>query len=129
MLKDGRSYLKINSNGHTSEKATTSQLFQSLTSNMKEDRNIYRVQKGENYSLYTKNGKKHNLNGPALTIESDEYYYVKGERYTWSQWTDYVALYASYEESPDIERECFVKASNSPDGIYVEMNTKICNTD
>ena len=93
------------------------------------NRDVYRVQSGENYSLYTKNGKKHNLSGPALVIESDNYYYVKGERYTWSQWTDYVALYASYEESPDIERECFVKASNSPDGIYVEMNTKICNTD
>ena len=129
MLKDGRSYLKINSNGHTSEKATTSQLFQSLTSNMKKNRNIYRVQRGENYSLYTKNCKKHNLNGPALTIESDEYYYVKGQRFTWSQWTDYISLYASYEESPDIERECFCKASDSSDGIYVQMNTKICNTD
>ena len=100
-----------------------------LTRLQAKDRDVYRVQSGENYKLYTKNGKKHNLNGPALMIESDEYYYVKGERFTWSQWTDYASLYVPCKESPDTERECFAKASNSPDGIYVEMNIKICNTD
>jgi hypothetical protein len=85
----------------------------------KKEKDIYRVQRGENYSLYTKNGKKHNLTGPALTIGSDEYYYVKGECYTWNQWSDYVAAYTAYEASGDVEKESFAKASDSPDGIYV----------
>ena len=95
-----------------------------LTRLQAKNRDVYRVQSGENYKLYTKNGKKHNLNGPALMIESDEYYYIKGERFTWSQWTDYVALYAAYEESPDIERECFVKASDSSDGIFIKVKSE-----
>jgi len=88
------------------------------------NRDVFRVQSGENYSLYTKNGKKHNLSGPALVIESDNYYYVKGERYTWSQWTDYVTLYTAYEEDPAVEKECFVKASDSSDGIFIKVKSE-----
>ncbi len=81
---------------------------------------VYRVQSGDNYTLYTKNGKKHNLNGPALKIEEDEWYYVKGEKFTWSQWTDYVALYTAYEKGPDVEKVCFEKAADSTDGIFID---------
>ena len=88
---------------------------------MTKNRDIYRVQSGGNYSLYTKNSVKHNLNGPALKIDDDEWYYVNGESYTWSQWTDYVALYTSYEEDPVVEKECFAKASDSSDGIFVKV--------
>lgn len=85
------------------------------------DKNIYRVQKGENYSLYTKNGAKHNLNGPALVIGEDEHFYVEGKKYTQTQWTDYVSAYTAYEKSPSLEKDCFMKAIDSPDGIYVEV--------
>lgn len=86
---------------------------------MTKNRDIYRVQEGDNFSLYTKNGKKHNLNGPALTIGDEEWYYVNGESYTWSQWTDHVALHKSYDEDPLFEKERFTKASDSPDGIFI----------
>ena len=85
------------------------------------NKHVYRVQSGANYTLYTKNGKKHNLNGPALKIEEDEWFYVKGENFTWNQWTDYVALYTAYEESPSIEKGYFAKASESSDGIYITV--------
>lgn len=87
---------------------------------VKKDRDVYRVQKGENYSLYTKNGKKHNLNGPALVIGEDEHFYVEGEEFTYTQWTDYVSSYTAYEKSPSIEKNCFINAIDSPDGIYVD---------
>ena len=52
---------------------------------MTKNRDIYRVQEGDTFSLYTKNGKKHNLSDPALTIGNEEWYYVNGESYTWGQ--------------------------------------------
>ena len=88
---------------------------------MTKNKDVYRVQKGENYSLYTKNGEKHNLNGPALTIGKDEWYYVNGEKYTWSEWTDHSSLYEVYGADPLFEKEQFAKAEDSPDGIYVAI--------
>lgn len=83
-------------------------------------KDIYRVQHGESYSLYTKNGKKHNLSGPALKINEDEWYYVKGESFTYSQWSDYVSLFNEFEKQEfDTEKECFSKAQNSSDGIHI----------
>ncbi len=86
-----------------------------------EKKDVYRVQKGANYTLYTKNGKKHNLNGPALKIEEDEWFYVKGEKFTLSQWTNYVSLYKAYEGCPSTEKDYFMKASESSDGIYIQV--------
>lgn len=88
---------------------------------MTKNKDVYRVQSGGNYSLYTKNGVKHNLNEPALKIDDDEWYYVNGESYTWTQWTDYVMAYAAYEKEPKEEKECFAKASDSPDGIFIKI--------
>lgn len=86
-------------------------------------KDIYRVQKGANYSLYTKNGDKHNLNGPALKIDKDEWYYIKGESYTWSQWSDYVSLFHGFEEYQfDKEKDHFDKAEKSSDGISIDFN-------
>lgn len=88
---------------------------------MTKEKDVYRVQKGENYNLYTKNGKKHNLNGPALTIGEEEWYYVNGENYTCAQWSNYVTLYNSYEKDSLEEEYNFAKAADSPDGIFIEI--------
>lgn len=87
----------------------------------KKNRDIYRVQRGDSYSLFMKNGLKHNLSGPALTIKEHEWYYVKGEKFTYNQWTGYVALHTAYEKSPDVEKACFEKAADSFNGIFVDM--------
>lgn len=96
-------------------------------------KHIYRVQKGQNYSLFTKNGLKHNLSGPALVIGDDKYYYVHGESYTYSQWIDFIKCYRAYERIGSIEDEMsfFDEAANSPDGIYIhslERNSDIIKT-
>ena len=67
---------------------------------MPKNKDIYRVQKGCNYSLFMKNGLKHNLSGPALMIADSEYYYVDGQPYTADEWVNYVSVYTAYEKSP-----------------------------
>lgn len=89
-------------------------------------KHIYRVQKGQNYSLFTKDGHKHNLSGPALVIGGDKYYYVNGESYTHSQWTDFIKCFRAYERIGSIEDEesFFEEAASSPDGIYIHALEK-----
>ena len=92
---------------------------------IKKEKDIYRVQKGNNYSLYTKNGVKHNLNGPALIIDGDEWYYIKGVNYTWTQWTDYVSLFHGFEKQQfDIEKKQFELAEETYDGISIDLKEK-----
>ena len=81
---------------------------------------IYRAQGGDSYSLFTKNGLKHNLCGPALKIGDTEYYYVDGISYTADEWTNYVSAYTAYERSPIVEKELYDKALSSADGIHVD---------
>jgi len=95
---------------------------------IKKEKDIYRVQKGNNYSLYTKNGVKHNLSGPALKIDEDEWYYIKGQSYSWSQWTDYVSLFQSFEKPQfDTEKDQFALAEESSDGISIDLKEKSHN--
>ncbi len=84
---------------------------------MKKD--IYRVQIKPSYSVYTKNGSNHRIHGPALTIGTDEYFYINGKRLTLSGHEDYVRSYFVHHECFSLEKECFQKALNSPDGIFV----------
>ena len=89
--------------------------------------NIYRVQRHSNYTIYTKNGLKHRVHGPALTIGDMEYYYVNGTHYTRDEHKTYTSLHNSYSNAPiytsmgvDIKEEelYYLMASESPTSIY-----------
>ena len=88
---------------------------------------VYRVQRHSNYTIYTKNGLKHRVHGPALTIGDMEYYYVNGSIYTKAQHNTYKSLHKSYSNAPiytsmgvDIQEEelYYLMASESPTSIY-----------
>ena len=99
---------------------------------MKERKDIYRVMRSNYYSLFMKNGLKHNLNGPALTIGSADgdvtkYYYVNGEEFTYDQWTKYVDLYTSYTGDPQEDQYKYNQALASTTGIYVDVD--VCKSE
>ena len=99
--------------------------------NVKVDREspgtIYRVQRYDHYTIYTKNGEKHRVNGPAMTIGDKEWFYIDGYLKTPSQHRLYKELYNNYENDPvytsmgvDIKQEelYYLMASESPTSIY-----------
>ena len=87
---------------------------------MNKNKDVYRVQSNETYTLYTKNGVKHSVNGPALTIGTDsKWYYIDGKSFTEEEHTRYIELYKAYEGDPLDEAICFNKASTSSDGIFI----------
>jgi hypothetical protein len=59
----------------------------------------WRIQGNDTYTMFTRNGKKHNVMGPALIIGLDEYYYVNGKEFSYTQWTDYTSGLKAYEPS------------------------------
>lgn len=92
-----------------------------------ETHNVYRVQRHSNYTIYTRNGLKHRVHGPALTIGDMEYYYINGTIYTKAQHKTYRELHNSYSNAPiytsmgvDIKEEelYYLMASESPTSIY-----------
>lgn len=87
----------------------------------KKEQDIYRVQSNDTYTLYTRNGVKHNVNGPALIIGGTEWYYINGESFTKDMHTRYIDLYKAYEGDPAVEDALYTKASTSTDGIYVDV--------
>ena len=63
------------------------------TETLTESNNVYRVQRHSNYTIYTKNGLKHRVHGPALIIGDMEYYYVNGSIYTKEQHNTYKSVF------------------------------------
>lgn len=88
---------------------------------MKKNRDIYRVQKGDNFSLYTKNGLNHNINGPALNINKEEYFYINGESLTCKGWDKRISEYIAKGADPLVEKSNYDNAMKSSDGIYVHI--------
>ena len=88
---------------------------------------IYRVQRYGHYTIYTKNGEKHRVNGPAMTIGDKEWFYINGLIKTPDEHKLYKELYNNYENDPiytsmgvDIKAEelYYLMASESPTSIY-----------
>ena len=94
---------------------------------LKSPSTIYRVQRYGNYTIYTKNGQKHRVNGPAMTIGDKEWFYIDGYLKTPDEHKLYKSLYNNYENDPiytsmgvDIKQEelYYLMASESPTSIY-----------
>ena len=94
---------------------------------------IYRVQRYDHYTIYTKNGFKHRVNGPAMTIGDKEWFYINGYLKTPKEHATYKELYNNYENDPvytsmgvDIKQEelYYLMASESPTSIYTVTGTK-----
>lgn len=89
--------------------------------------NIYRVQRYGNYTIYTKNGQKHRVHGPAMTIGDKEWFYINGYLKTPDEHKTYKSLHNSYSNAPiytsmgvDIKEEelYYLMAKESPTSIY-----------
>ena len=82
---------------------------------------IYRVQRYDHYTIYTKNGFKHRVNGPAMTIGDKEWFYINGYLKTPKEHALYKELYNNYDEDAPstIEDGYYTKASESPTSIYI----------
>ena len=105
--------------------------------NVKVDREspgtIYRVQRYDHYTIYTKNGEKHRVNGPAMTIGDKEWFYIDGLLKTPKEHKLYKELYNNYANDPtyytsttgDITQEelYYQMASESPTSIYTTTTT------
>ena len=105
--------------------------------NVKVDREspgtIYRVQRYDHYTIYTKNGEKHRVNGPAMTIGDKEWFYIDGLLKTPKEHKLYKELYNNYANDPtyytsttgDITQEelYYQMASESPTSIYTTTAT------
>ena len=88
---------------------------------------IYRVQRYGHYTIYTKDGMKHRVNGPAMTIGDKEWFYIDGFLKTPNQHRLYKELYNNYENDPvytsmgvDIKQEelYYLMAMESTTSIY-----------
>ena len=81
---------------------------------------IYRVQKTSTHTLYTKDGKKHRLNGPAMIAGDKEWFYINGYIKTPKEHALYKELYNNYDTNApsSIEETYYSKASESPTSIY-----------
>ncbi len=94
---------------------------------LKSPSTIYRVQRYGHYTIYTKNGQKHRVNGPAMTIGDKEWFYIDGLIKTPKEHKLYKELYNNYENDPiytsmgvEIKQEelYYLMASESPTSIY-----------
>ena len=100
---------------------------------LKSPSTIYRVQRYDHYTIYTKNGQKHRVNGPAMTIGDKEWFYINGYLKTPKEHATYKELYNNYENDPtyttsgvDIKQEelYYLMASESATSIYTVTGTK-----
>ena len=91
------------------------------------DQDVYRVQRYDHYTIYTKNGMKHRVHGPALSIGDKEWFYINGYLKTPDEHATYRSLHNSYSNAPiytsmgvDIKEEelYYLMASESPTSIY-----------
>ena len=99
---------------------------------LKSPSTIYRVQRYGNYTIYTKDGMKHRVNGPAMTIGDKEWFYIDGYLKTPNEHKTYKSLYNNYENDPvytsmgvDIKQEelYYLMAKESPTSIYTTRVT------
>ena len=97
------------------------------TEDLKSPTTIYRVQRYGHYTIYTKDGMKHRVNGPAMTIGDKEWFYIDGYLKTPEEHKLYKELYNNYEGDPiytssgvDIKQEelYYLMASESSTSIY-----------
>jgi len=102
------------------------------TEDLKSPSTIYRVQRYDHYTIYTKDGMKHRVNGPAMTIGDKEWFYINGYLKTPKEHATYKELYNNYENDPiytsmgvDIKAEelYYLMASESPNSIYTLSDT------
>lgn len=84
---------------------------------------IYRVQNQDTYTLYTKNGLKHRIDGPALIIDDHNYYYINGEHLTMGEHANWCETHMSYDRQTGTEEEYYDLAMQSSDGIYVNLSS------
>ena len=78
---------------------------------------IYRVQKTSTHTMYTKDGMKHRVEGPAMIAGDKEWYYIDGYLKTPNQHTLYRQLLSSYSTYTN-EETYYDAASTSTTGIY-----------
>jgi hypothetical protein len=62
---------------------------------------IYRVTVADTYTIYTKNGQKHRVNGPALSIGGKDWYYIEGTPVTSEEHATYRELNEAYGDETD----------------------------
>ena len=78
---------------------------------------IYRVQKTTTHTMYTKDGLKHRVEGPAMIAGDKEWFYIDGYLKTPKQHALYRELLNNYGPSSK-EEAYYSKASESPTSIY-----------
>lgn len=95
--------------------------------NNNEPNYTWRVQGNEHYTLYTRNGLKHSIVGPAVTIGTDKYYYINGEPLDYNQWYNYTTGVHAYESSYYTrEVEAWSKFKDGEHGIYTDGPSTVC---
>lgn len=85
------------------------------------DSYIWRIQREDTYTIYTRDGRKHSILGPAVTIGTDKYYYINGELLTYTQWHHYTTGVHAYE--PDYytrEMNAWYEAEVASNMVYVD---------
>lgn len=83
---------------------------------------IYRVQRYDHYTIYTKDGMKHRVNGPAMTIGDKEWFYINGYLKTPKEHATYKELYNNYETDTS-EELYYTMADQSTTSIYTLSST------
>jgi len=95
---------------------------------------VYRVQETSTHTLYTKDGLKHRVDGPAMIAGDKEWFYIDGYLKTPKEHATYKELYNNYENDPiytsmgvDIKAEelYYLMASESTTSIYTLSTTSI----
>ena len=82
---------------------------------------IYRVQQTSTHTMYTKDGMKHRVDGPAMISGDKEWYYIDGYLKTPNQHTLYRQLLSSYDTCAN-EEFYYTQAMCRPTGIYTTSN-------
>ena len=87
--------------------------------NTRERCTIYRVQQTATYTIYTKDGLKHRVDGPAVIAGDKEWFYIDGTAKTSEEHTLYRQLLSSYDGTCDPKEEFYyTQAMCRPTGIY-----------
>ena len=79
---------------------------------------IYRVQQTSTHTMYTKNGMKHRIDGPAMIAGDKEWFYVNGYLKTPEEHASIKALNTTYSTTLSNEEFAYTQAMCRPTGIY-----------
>ena len=86
--------------------------------NTRERCTIYRVQQTATYTIYTKDGLKHRVDGPAVIAGDEEWYYLNGTLKTPDEHKHFKSFSDGLNGLSSKEEMYYTQALCRPTGIY-----------